>query len=80
MVLVHFMAPTVAGTMLELIGVFSVPVAYVSSLISILAMLTWVSMSKTYPGVNAPGGNRVHHRNYPTIGVFAGHSQDSTSI
>ena len=55
-VLVHFIAPTVAGTMLELIGVFSVPVAYVSSLISILAMLTWVSMSKTYPGVNAPGG------------------------
>ena len=56
MVIVHFMVPSIAGTMLELIGVFSVPVAYVSSLISILAMLTWVSMSKTYPGVNAPGG------------------------
>ena len=41
MVIVHLMVPSIAGTMLELIGVFSVPVAYVSSLISILAMLTW---------------------------------------
>ncbi len=55
-IIINFMAPSTTVTIFELIAVFSVPVAYVSSLISILAMLTWVSMSKTYPGVNAPGG------------------------
>lgn len=41
---------------LKLVGVFSVPIAYLSSLLSALAMLTWSSLSKTFPGVNSPGG------------------------
>lgn len=45
----------VSGIM-KMLAVFSIPVAYFSSLISDLAMLTWSSLSKTYPGVNSPGG------------------------
>ncbi len=55
-VLSHFYASSISFLLLKMFAVFSVPVAYISSLISILAMLTWSAMSKTYPGVNAPGG------------------------
>lgn len=41
---------------LKLVLIFSIPVAFFSSLISVMAMLTWSSLSKRYPGVNAPGG------------------------
>ena len=40
----------------EFIIIFTVPISYFSSLISILSMLTWASLTKRYPGVNAPGG------------------------
>lgn len=49
-------APSILPGFFTLVAIFSVPVAYSSSLISTLAMLTWSSLSKTYPGVNAPGG------------------------
>ena len=54
--LIFFTAPSVLGTILQFFAVFSIPVAYISSLLSILAMLSWTAMSKVYPGVNAPGG------------------------
>lgn len=54
--LIHFLAPFLQGTVYTVMAVFSVPVAYISSLLSIIAMLTWASMSRVYPGVNAPGG------------------------
>lgn len=40
----------------EFIIIFTVPISYFSTLISILSMLTWASLTKRYPGVNAPGG------------------------
>jgi hypothetical protein len=55
-ILVHFIAPSLLVKMFEFFGVFSIPVSYISALLSILAMLSWTAMSKVYPGVNAPGG------------------------
>ena len=54
--LIFFTVPSVLGTILQFFAVFSIPVAYISALLSILAMLSWTAMSKVYPGVNAPGG------------------------
>ena len=40
----------------EFVIIFTVPMSYFLTLISILSMLTWASLTKRYPGVNAPGG------------------------
>ena len=42
--------------LIELFLAYSIPLTYVSSMLSSLMILSWASMSKTYPGVNAPGG------------------------
>ncbi|MGC8516176.1 MAG: hypothetical protein ACP5OC_08615 [Thermoplasmata archaeon] len=55
-VMAYFTAPSLLIKMFEFFAVFSIPVAYISALLSILAMLSWTAMSKVYPGVNAPGG------------------------
>ena len=47
---------TVPWEVTEFIIIFTVPISYFSTLISILSMLTWASLTKRYPGVNAPGG------------------------
>ncbi len=49
-------APSLLHGLFLLVLVYSIPVAYFASLISVLAMLTWSSLSKRYPGVNSPGG------------------------
>ncbi len=48
--------PSLLHGLLFIVIVYSIPVAYFASLISVLAMLTWSSLSKRYVGVNAPGG------------------------
>lgn len=53
---VHLKFASLLSGLLKMVLVFSIPVAIFSSLISSLAMLTWSSLSKTYPGVNSPGG------------------------
>lgn len=55
-VLLSLQNPASVSPFFKLVLLFSVPVAYFSSLISVMAMLTWSSLSKRYPGVNAPGG------------------------
>ncbi len=42
--------------LIDLFLVYSIPLTYVSSMLSSIMILSWASMSKTYPGVNAPGG------------------------
>jgi hypothetical protein len=54
--LAYFTSPSLLAKMFEFFVVFSIPVAFISALLSILAMLSWTAMSKVYPGVNAPGG------------------------
>lgn len=54
--LVNFEESAYLTPFLEMMAVFSIPVAYFSSLIATIAMLTWTSLSTTFPGVNAPGG------------------------
>jgi len=49
-------APLLLHGFFILLLVYSIPVAYFVSLISVLAMLTWSSLSKRYVGVNSPGG------------------------
>ena len=46
----------VPSYMLGLIAVYSLPITYISGLLLTLSMLTWTSLSKTYSGLNAPGG------------------------
>ena len=42
--------------LIKLFLVYSIPLTYVSSMLSSIMILSWASMSKTYQGVNAPGG------------------------
>jgi hypothetical protein len=49
-------APGLLHGFLLLVLVYAIPVAYFTSLISILTILTWSSLAKRYPGVNSPGG------------------------
>ncbi len=41
---------------ISLILIYSIPTAFLSSLLGVLAILNWSAMSKMYPGINAPGG------------------------
>lgn len=49
-------APSLLHGLLMLVIVYSIPVAYFASILSVLAMLTWSSLSKKFAAVNAPGG------------------------
>ena len=49
-------APGMISQEFTLIAVFTIPVSYLSSILMMLALISWTSMSKIYPGVNAPGG------------------------
>jgi hypothetical protein len=48
--------------MFKLIALESIPLSYLGALLSMLAILIWASLSKTYVGINSPGG----------IGIFVG--------
>ncbi len=55
-IILKLKAPLLLPAFLKLFIVYALPVSYFISQISVLAMLTWSSLSKRYVGVNSPGG------------------------
>lgn len=54
--IVYLEAATILGDMSRLIVMVTIPLSYLCALLSMLAILTWASLSKRYVGVNSPGG------------------------
>jgi hypothetical protein len=55
---------------IDIILVYTIPITVISSLISVLAMLTWSSLSKSYPGINSPGGTGTLLGIVPILGFL----------
>jgi hypothetical protein len=53
---IYFYIGSIPSFFNDILLVYSIPITFISALISVLAMLTWSSLSKSYPGINSPGG------------------------